>query len=37
MFFEFISGNNLKYTLQKVVNMLAILYIMVVLQLLCWL
>lgn len=28
MFFEFISGNNLKYTLQKGVNMLAISYIM---------
>lgn len=27
MFFEFISGYNLKYTLQKVVNMLAISYI----------
>ncbi len=37
MFFEFISRNNLKYTLQKVGNMLAILYIMPPLQLLCWL
>ena len=27
MFFEFISGNNVQYTLQKVGNMLAILYI----------
>jgi hypothetical protein len=27
MFFGFISGNNLKYTLQNIVNMLAITYI----------
>ena len=31
------SGNNLKYSLQKVGNMLVISYIMPPLQLLCWL